>query len=115
MKQFEINELLKVQIDYNDIDIPDSVKIFKPLVYEDGNGYCVILGPDPQVGIFGCGPTPKEALWDWDKHLDDFKMNHEEDDEVAIYLDEVLSSTIAEKPANDEKILFETPHVKGLT
>jgi hypothetical protein len=115
MKQFEVDESMKVQIDYNDVDIPDSVRTYKPLVFEDGNNYCVVLGPDPQVGIFGCGPTTKEALWDWDKHFNDFKNHHEEDDEVAIYIHEVSANTREEKPAEEDEVLFETPHAKGLS
>lgn len=50
-------------------NLPPSVKMFRPLVFQDSDGVCVVFGPDPQEGIFGCGPTIEEALKDWDDHL----------------------------------------------
>lgn len=40
-----------------------------PTVFRDGNNYCVLYGLEPSVGIYGCGQSIKEALIDWDNHL----------------------------------------------
>jgi hypothetical protein len=57
-----------ISIDYDSEEWPPSVRFFKPTMYiEDEKTYCCILGPDPEVGIFGCGPTPLEAAMSWDK------------------------------------------------
>jgi hypothetical protein len=124
MKQFDVDETMKVQIDYTDTGIPRSVRLLQPVVFQEGNSYCVVLGPDQTVGVVGCGPTLSEALWDWDKHLEDFKRNHEEDDEVALFIesrltnstetDEMLAATGTDEYIDTPEIPFETPHAKGL-
>jgi hypothetical protein len=111
MKQFTVDESKKIEVDYNDNEIPESVRILKPLLFlEESEGelraYCVVLGPDPQAGIFGCGDTPNEALQDWDNHLQEFKSQHEAGDEVAAYIDQVYEK---------QNMPFETPNVKGLS
>jgi hypothetical protein len=110
MKQFDVNDAMKIPIDVNDTEIPESAKLLKPLLFleetHEPRAYCVVLGPDPQAGIFGCGDTPTEALWDWDNHLKEFIENHEAGDEVAEYVDQVYGK---------ESMPFETPNAKGLS
>lgn len=50
--------------------LPPAVKEFRPLVYQEGNAYCCVLGPNPQAGVAGCGSSPQDALMDWNE---DFK------------------------------------------
>ena len=90
MQQFSVPADMKVNIDYSDPSLPNSVSFFKPLVVQDGKGYCVILGPDPQLGVFGCGDTPKEALLDWERNLKERVKHPEKDDEVVKYIIESL-------------------------
>lgn len=54
-----------VTIDYQSEGIPLTARMFKPTVFKEGAAFCCILGEDPQMGIFGCGDTPQEALTDW--------------------------------------------------
>ena len=69
MEQMKSDGLEIVSIDYNDAEIPDSVKQTHPLLYQDGDAYCCVLGPDKQSGIFGAGFTLQEALANFDKHF----------------------------------------------
>jgi len=41
----------------------------KPVIFQEGNPFCCLLGTDPQAGVFGCGDSLKEAIADWDQHL----------------------------------------------
>lgn len=41
----------------------------KPAVFRQGDSYCVLYGPTPQNGIFGCGSSIDEALTDWEGNL----------------------------------------------
>jgi hypothetical protein len=110
MKQFDVNDAMKIPIDSNDNDIPESAKILQPLIFleetNEAKAYCVVLGPDPQAGVCGCGNSPKEALWDWDNQLKEFIENHETGDQVAAYIDEMYGK---------ESMPFETPNAKGLS
>lgn len=41
--------------------------MLKPRIFQDGNQWCVLLGENIQEGICGFGPTPHEAVLDFDK------------------------------------------------
>jgi hypothetical protein len=91
MKQLTVPDEMRVDIDYSDVQLPESVKTFQPLLFKEGNSYCCVLGPDPQAGVFGCGDTPIHALQDWDKHLKEYEPR-DENDEVAMYIQETLKN-----------------------
>ncbi len=65
-----LETLAEIEIDYADVGYPAKARKLKPHVFKDGNAYCCIYGPDPQVGIFGCGDTPLEAIEDWEADLE---------------------------------------------
>lgn len=69
MEQMDMSGLEVLKIDYTDKALPAAAKMFKPVVYKDGDSYCCLLGPDPKTGIFGCGHNPSEAIADWETHL----------------------------------------------
>ena len=58
--------------DYSSPLVPESIKLLKPLIRRDGNAFCILHGPAPEAGIFGCGDTPEEAMkdfqLDYEKH-----------------------------------------------
>jgi hypothetical protein len=54
-----------VAIDYEAPDLPASVKEFRPAVFKDGPWVCVLLGPDSQAGIFGCGDVAVSEWLNW--------------------------------------------------
>jgi hypothetical protein len=70
MQQMHLNEEDIITIDYEAGDIPASVKEFRPAVFREADRFCCILGPDPEIGVFGSGTSIEEALRDWDE---DFK------------------------------------------
>lgn len=87
---------MKVPINFEDKILPVSAKLFKPLVYRDGDNICVVLGPDPQQGVFGCGPTTADALKDWDMHLKERLADSKKDDEVRQYILATLNGPLDE-------------------
>lgn len=81
-----------IRFDYEAEGVAEPVKQFRPLIYqEDEKTVCVILGPDPQAGVFGCGCTVEEAVSDWVAH---FKQvaSHPGDDEVSRYITDTLNT-----------------------
>lgn len=62
-----INEKDIVKVDYRKYD--DATQTIKPLVYKDGDSFCCLSGKDPEVGVFGCGDSPEEAIKDWREAL----------------------------------------------
>ena len=96
MIQLEVPDELKVAIDLDDKDIPESAKTFQPVLFKDGNSFCCVLGPDPEEGVFGCGQTPVEALKDWDKNLQQRMKVTEKNDEVALYIQRVIDPSANE-------------------
>lgn len=43
--------------------------VFKPVIQADGDMWTVLLGPDPQIGMFATGATPAEAMANFDKEF----------------------------------------------
>ena len=96
MIQLEVPDELKVAIDLDDKDVPESAKTFQPVLFKDGNSFCCVLGPDPEEGVFGCGQTPVEALKDWDKNLQERKTVTDKNDEVALFIQRVIDPSANE-------------------
>ena len=82
-----------IDIDYEGKDIPASAKEFRPAVYKDGDSFCVLLGEDPQAGIFGCGETTKAALEDWENHFNDRLQSHLQGDELVQYIEDTRKTS----------------------
>jgi hypothetical protein len=92
MQQMQVPEEMKVNMDFQDESLPQSVKELRPLVWKDGDSFCCVLGSDPQLGIFGCGDTPTEALKDWDNHFQEWKDQPHDDKELELYIMETLNA-----------------------
>jgi hypothetical protein len=88
MKQMQVPQSMLVDINYDDQSIPDSVREFRPAVYRDGDSFCVLLGEDPQAGIFGCGETKEQAIKDWDTHFSERVNAHAKDDDLLQYIED---------------------------
>lgn len=67
MEQMNIPSELIVDFDYRHAD--KIIQVLKPVIWKDGDSYCCLLGPDPSIGIFGCGDTPEDATEDWQDSL----------------------------------------------
>lgn len=85
MEQSNLRDDMKVQLDYADPELPVSVRTFKPLVFQDGDSYCAVFGPD-RNGVFGRGETPQAALLDWNRKLYYRIKESKMDDEVVKYV-----------------------------
>jgi len=94
MEQMNVPEDWKVAVNYDDPQLPKSVRTFRPMVYCEGENFCVLLGPDPQEGVYGCGATVEEALNDWDVQLKDRIQYHKEEDEVATFIEDSLKADV---------------------
>lgn len=94
MEQFNVSDELKVPVDFEDESLPDSVRIFRPLLYMDGDLYCCIMGADKQTGVYSCAKSPEEALQGWDKNLQDRVIYHQEGDELARYIQDTLKASV---------------------
>jgi len=66
----DLSNLPQIEIDYSDEGYPEKARKLNPHVFKDGDCYYCIYGPDSQVGIFGCGDTPLEAIEDWEYDLE---------------------------------------------
>jgi hypothetical protein len=86
MEQMQIDQAAIIPIDYEHGDLPATVRQFKPVVFQEGNAFCCILGPDPQSGIFGCGDSKEEAIRDWNNHFLDEIDNPTEGNETTRYI-----------------------------
>jgi hypothetical protein len=80
-----IDELVSVPFDFDTNEISEKTKKLKPQVFKDLDTYCAIYGPDPVVGIFGCGDTPLAAIKDWEKDLEERIERLTEGDHAAVH------------------------------
>ena len=64
------------------------------MLFQDGDGYGCLWGPDFHEGIFGHGETAMEALNDWDRHLRDRIKTKDHEDGVAQYILNVLEDAV---------------------
>ena len=94
MKQLTIPKEILIEIDFSDDKIPVSVNVFKPSLFQEGNSFCCLLGPDLQEGVFACGPTKEAALKMWDEELQERLQNPHENDSVVQYLQEIRKTTV---------------------
>jgi hypothetical protein len=76
-------KLQPVAIDFQQEWVPAKAKKLRPQVFLDGDSYCCIFGPDPVVGIFGCGQTPQQAVLDWENDLKQRMEKLTEGDDAA--------------------------------
>jgi len=95
MEQMKVADEALVTYDCEAAGVPQPVKEFTPVIFTERDAYCVLLGPDPQVGVFGCGCTVDEAVSDWLEHYKDAAARPG-NDEVGQY----IADTIATKKEN---------------
>ncbi|PPL03500.1 hypothetical protein SAMN05444682_102103 [Parapedobacter indicus] len=83
-----------VQLNYEDTHLSINVRELRPVVFESKEGYFCVLGPDIQTGIVGSGNTIREALASWETALERrTKKSPSEEDEVALYVRDVLQAS----------------------
>ena len=92
MEQMDIDKMAKIDLNYNDPDLPAPVRQFKPVLFKEGDSFCMLLGPDPQEGIFGCGNTANDAIQDWEHHFNDEIENPTEGNETTRFILDSLNT-----------------------
>lgn len=92
MEQMKISDDIKVPLNYDAKGLSREIKELQPVVFREGDSYCCLLGPDPQIGIFGCGSTPKKAIADWERSLEKRIEKPIGDDYVAQFVLDILKA-----------------------
>lgn len=77
-----------------DFELPRAADVLQPVLFQESNQYCCLLGPDPQAGVFGCGTTAQEAVNDWEQHLKDRVNNAGKSDKLAGQIVDELNKAI---------------------
>lgn len=92
MEQMTMPQDAVIDYNYEAEGVAEPVKEFRPLIFKDGNAYCVVLGPDPQAGVFGCGASVDDALHDWTQHFKEIASKGGSD-EVSRYIIDTLQTS----------------------
>lgn len=92
MEQMNVEESVKIQIDFTEELLPKSAKKLQPLVWKDTDSFSCLLGPDKTSGVFGSGETPLLAIIDWDTHLTTHLAEAKQDDQVIQYVKDVYKA-----------------------
>jgi hypothetical protein len=74
--------------------IPENARTLRPLVWQDENSYCVLLGPDPKAGVFACGETVRSALKNWDTNLKSVLATKKTGSELAQFIQDALNASV---------------------
>lgn len=93
MQQLEIDEDLIVYLDYESDKLPPLVRQLKPVLFEEDDHFCCILGPDMEHAVMGRGATEDEAISNWTADCKQRMQNKNPDDTVAQYLRDTLSAS----------------------
>lgn len=71
-QQFDISQMMAIlQQDFSIAaqEMARPCVLFKPIIQADGDMWTVLLGPDPQIGVFATGTTPHEAMLNFDQEF----------------------------------------------
>jgi hypothetical protein len=93
MEQMKSDGLDRVVVDFDDSSLPENVRALRPLVWHDRTQYCVLLGPDPDIGVFGRGETVDAALEQWSWNLQERMLRPEAEDSVAQFIRNSLDAS----------------------
>ncbi|WP_285009447.1 hypothetical protein [Pedobacter faecalis] len=93
MKQMNIDESLKVTVDFEDETLPETARELQPLVWKEQDRYYCLLGPDRDSGIFGTGESLEQAISSWNEQLVQHLRTAPEEDEVALYVKDMFNSS----------------------
>lgn len=93
MEQMNVDEAMKVTVDFEQEDLPQDARELQPLVFKEGAYYYCILGPNPTEGILGRGDSPKSAIAAWSAQLQERIKMKDEDDEVANFVRDTLNTS----------------------
>ncbi len=86
MTQMMIPKEMQVRIDYERNDLPGLIKQLQPVIWEEGSGYCCLIGPDCKTGVLGYGKTVDDAVMEWESQVRERLACHESGDDVADFI-----------------------------
>ena len=86
MWQVSLSQEALITVNYEDTDLPLSLREFKPILFKEKEIYFCLLGPDPQEGIFGFGRTITDAIRNWDLDFKNRLYYHSEEDRTAKFV-----------------------------
>lgn len=69
MKQMPVPKEIQVPFNYESSEVSELIKQLRPLIFQDGNEFICIFGPDMETGVFGHGFSIQDALLDWENKL----------------------------------------------
>ncbi len=95
MTQMMIPNEMQVRIDYECNDLPDLIKQLRPVIWEEGSGYCCLLGPDCKKGVLGYGKSVIEAVTDWELQVKERMACYKSGDEVTGFIMKALNGTLS--------------------
>lgn len=72
------------------VELSGAAGLLKPVVYIDGKYYCVLLGIDPESGVFGRGRTLEKAIAEWDKQLQAHLKSSDDEDYIVVHIKNIL-------------------------
>ncbi|MBO9660661.1 MAG: hypothetical protein J7527_17700, partial [Chitinophagaceae bacterium] len=90
MKQMEIPQELVIELDYDSPLTPKEVKQFRPVLFEEDDHYCCLLGPDLEYAVIGRGATEDEAIDQWVIDCKSRLESTNQDDKVLQYMKDIL-------------------------
>jgi hypothetical protein len=90
MQQMNTEGLNTIDLALLQDDLPESVRLLRPVLWQEGDHYCCLLGADRQTGVFGTGKSPESAMLDWDRHLSERLAVPDQHDEFSIELRRLL-------------------------
>jgi len=93
MKQLNVPEEQKIDIDFEDEKLPSSVRTFRPLVFKAGEAIHVLLGPDTTEGVYATADTVATALAAWDRELQELVKAEGVESEVRTYVLDTLNAS----------------------
>jgi hypothetical protein len=93
MIQMVIDPDLVVDYDFTKPEVNRTLKNLQPVVYKNGESYNCLLGPDLETGIVGMGASPEEAIYNWERNLQQRIQHPAEDDEVSEFVIDTLRMT----------------------
>ena len=67
-----------------------ATALLKPTTYIDGKIHCILLGTDPNSGIYGRGRMLEKASEKWHKQLQNHLAESNDEDYVVAYIKSVL-------------------------
>jgi hypothetical protein len=92
MKEMKKPGAKPMRVNFNDPAVPENARLLQPIVWQDETSYYVLLGADPQQGVFGCGDSVVTALKDWNQRLQEKLAAEKNSQAIAQFIRESMNA-----------------------